>query len=66
MAIVSIKVLGNTELTSHDVQTVKEAKESKDLAGYSASVNGVPQNDDFILSSGELVTLAPSVKGGNK
>ena len=66
MAIVSVKILGNTEVKSHDVETIAQLKAELGLADYKGSVNGDPQDDSFSLSSGDLVTFAESVKGGNK
>ena len=66
MALVKVKILGNSEVKEYSVDSIGELKEELDLKNYSANVNGSAQSDDFKLSDAQLVTLAPSVKGGNK
>lgn len=63
---VVVKILGNPAINEHDADTVGGLKASLGLTGYSANVNGAAQTDDFALSEGQLVTFAPSVKGGLK
>ena len=65
MALVKVKILGNAIVQELSVGTIKEAREALNLAAnYSGSVNGEPQDDGFALSDAELITFAPSVKGG--
>ena len=64
MALVKVKTLGNSEIKEYSVDTVGELKKELGLDSYSANVNGSSQNDDYSLSDAELVTFAPSVKGG--
>lgn len=66
MALVKVKTLGNAAITEYSVDTIGELKKELSLENYSASVNGSAQNDDFELSDAQLVTFAPSVKGGKK
>lgn len=66
MALVKVKTLGNAEIKEYSVDTVGELKEELGLDGYSANVNGNAQGDDYELSDAQLVTFAPSVKGGLK
>lgn len=63
MANVIVKVLGSSPKDA-DAETVGELKEELGLESYSASVNGSPADNDQELSDGQLVTFAPSVKGG--
>ena len=64
MALVKAKTLGSIEIKEYSVSTVGELKKELGLESYSANVNGSSQNDDYALSDAELVTFAPSVKGG--
>lgn len=66
MALVKTRTLGSAEVKEFDIETVGELKETLGLEGYSASVNGTPQGDDFRPESASLVTFSKSVKGGNK
>jgi len=63
MAKVIVKVLGGS-LQELEASTVGEIKEELSLSSHSATVNGESASDDQELSDGELITLAPSVKGG--
>lgn len=63
MAKVVVKVLGGS-LTEVEADTVGELKDDLDLGSHSASVNGSPADDSTELSDGQIVALAPSVKGG--
>jgi molybdopterin converting factor small subunit len=64
MALVKVKTLGNAEIKEFSVDTVGELKKELSLENYSANVNGNAQGDEYELSDAELVTFAPSVKGG--
>ena len=64
MALVKVKTLGNAQISEYSVETIGELKAELGLENYSASVNGSSQDDSFQLSDAQLVTFAPSVKGG--
>ncbi len=64
MALVKVKTLGNAEIKEYSVDTVGALKKELGLDNYSANVNGSAQGDEFELSDAQLVTFAPSVKGG--
>lgn len=64
MSKVIVKVLGGS-LQELEASTVGEIKEKLELSSHSAAVNGEPASDDASLSDGQLITLSPSVKGGN-
>lgn len=66
MALVNVKISGQAEVRQFSVSTIGELKTELSLSNYSAAVNGSPQNDNFELSDAQLVTLAPSVKGGKQ
>ena len=66
MALVKVKILGNSEIKEYSVDSIGELKEELGLSNYSANVNGTAQGNDFKLADAQLVTFAPSVKGGNK
>ena len=66
MALVKVKTLGNAEIKEYSVDTIGQLKEELSLDGYSANVNGNAQGDNYELNDAELVTFAPSVKGGKK
>jgi hypothetical protein len=63
MAKVIVKVLGSAP-REIDADSVGELKSELGLDSYSASVNGDPADSSTELSEGQLVTFAPSVKGG--
>ncbi|NVM46729.1 MAG: hypothetical protein HWN79_17620 [Candidatus Lokiarchaeota archaeon] len=64
MALVKVKILGNPEIKEYSVENVGELKKELGLTNYSANVNGSSKDDSFELSDAQLVTFAPSVKGG--
>ena len=64
MALVKVKTLGNAQINEYSVDTIGELKTELGLENYSASVNGSSQDDSYQLSDAQLVTFAPSVKGG--
>ena len=64
MALVKVKTLGNAQINEYSVETIGELKTELGLENYSASVNGSSQDDSYALSDAQLVTFAPSVKGG--
>ena len=66
MALVKVKILGNPEIKEYSVNDIAELKAELGLDSHSASVNGNAQGNDFVLEDAQLVTFAPSVKGGNK
>lgn len=66
MALVKVKILGNPEIKEYSVETIKELKDTLGLTNHSANVNGSSRDDSFELSDAELVTFAPSVKGGQQ
>ena len=68
MIKVTAQVLGGEMdvLELEDGATVADVKAEMDVAGYVATVNGEPADDDFELAEYEFCTLSPSVKGGNR
>jgi len=64
MAKVQAQVIGGAIRTIENVRTVAEVKREMGAAGYTATVNGDPAEDNFELSDYEFVSLAPAVKGG--
>lgn len=66
MALVKVKILGNPEVKEYSVDNIGELKTELGLSNHSANVNGAAQGDEFELADAQLVTFAPSVKGGKK
>ena len=65
MALVKAKVLGSAEVKEYSCETIAELKEAiKGIDNYSASINGSPASNESKLEDAQLVTFAPSVKGG--
>lgn len=63
---VTAQVTGGAPKLLDNVRTVGDVKQQMNVTtGYSASVNGDPEDDTYELSDYENVSLAPSVKGGN-
>lgn len=62
MAKVTVQCIGG-EPQQKEVVTLGELKRSMDAFGYTATVNGEPEGDDYVLSDYEFVSLAPAVKG---
>jgi len=62
---VIVKVVGGS-LQELEADTVGDVKAALNLQSHSAAVNGEAASDDQELEEGQLVTLAPSVKGGNQ
>jgi len=63
MVKVIVKVLGGS-LQELEASTVGEIKGKLSLSNHSVTVNGESAENDQELLEGQLVTLAPSVKGG--
>jgi hypothetical protein len=63
MAKVQAQVIGG-DIKQITADTVAEVKTKMGAAGYTASVNGEPQDDGYELADYEFVSLAPAVKGG--
>lgn len=62
MATINAQVVGGS-IKQVSANTVGEVKEQFKAQGYTATVNGEPAADDYVLSDYEFVSLAPSVKG---
>ena len=63
MAKVHAKVAGGT-VKDIECTSLRCVKEQMNADGYTATVNGVPQDDDYQLSDDEFVVLAKPVKAG--
>ena len=63
MAKVQAQVTGGA-IKQIEASTVKDVKTQLGVPGYTAQVNGDPQNDDYDLSDFEFVSLTEAVKGG--
>jgi len=57
-------VLGGDPVVLNGVDTVGDVKTELVVEGYTATVNGEPADDDFVLEDYEFVSLSPAVKGG--
>lgn len=62
MAKVHAQVIGGS-IQDLEAETVGEVKEQLKKANYTATVSGVPQDDDYELFDYDFVALAPAVKG---
>ena len=65
MAKVNAQVTGGA-IKQIEAETVAEVKAQLQAAGYTATVNGEPEGDDYELADYEFVSLAPAVKGAVK
>lgn len=64
---ISAQVLGGQTQTFNGVETVEDVRKKLGLqAGYTATVNGEPADDDQDLNDYEFVAFAPAVKGGTR
>jgi len=61
---VKAQVIGGQVHSLDGVCNVGDVKRRLDCVGYTATVNGEPEGDDYSLSDFEFVSLAPAVKGG--
>ena len=66
MALVKVKILGNPKIDEYSVDSIEELKKELGLESYSASVNGIAQDNDYALQDAQLVTFSKAVKGGKK
>lgn len=63
-ANVIAQVVGGEKKVLDNVNTVGDVRAKLGLsASYRASVQGEPQNDDFIVRAGEYVSFSEAVKG---
>ncbi len=64
MAKVFVQVSGGAA-KEIEAETIGEVRKAMRLESkYSAAVNGEPEDDDYELNEFDVVSLAPSVKGG--
>lgn len=62
MAKVQVQVTGGA-IQQKEVGTVGDVKSQYPGANYTATVNGEPADDSYVLSDYEFITLTESVKG---
>lgn len=62
MAKVQTQVIGG-QIKQLEVGTVGDVKAQLSATGYTATVNGQPVQDSYVLKDYEFVSLAPAVKG---
>lgn len=62
MAIVVAKVIGGSP-QNIEVGTVGDVKTKLNAQTYTATVNGNPVQDSYVLKNDDFVSLAPAVKG---
>jgi hypothetical protein len=58
------QVLGGGKRVLDNCNTVADVKRVLEVSGYTASVNGMPENDQYVLQEGDFVSLSQAVKGG--
>ena len=63
MAKVHAKVAGG-EVKNIECNTVQCVKEQMGSEGYTATVNGEPEKDDYRLKDDDFIVLAQPVKAG--
>ena len=63
MAKVYAKVAGG-DPKSIECETLKCVKEQMSATGYTATVNGEPESDNYQLQNDDFVVLAQPVKAG--
>lgn len=62
MPKVNVQVIGGA-IKQIEANTVGDVKTAMDAGKYTATVNGEPAEDSYVLSDYEFVALAPQVKG---